>query len=259
MGLLVEGKWVDQWYDTQKTGGTFQRKAPSFRHHLGAEGPYRAASGRYHLYVAGACPWAHRTMIFRALKGLESHISVTPVDPLMVENGWEFADTEPLHDAAFLHQIYTRARSDYTGRVTVPVLWDKQTHQIVNNESSEIIRMFNGEFESLSSNDLDFWPADLRESIEVVNERVYSGINNGVYKAGFATSQEAYDKAVVALFDTLDWVERLLSKQPYLVGDTLTEADWRLFTTLLRFDLVYVTHFKCDRKRIVDYPNLWAY
>jgi putative glutathione S-transferase len=177
----------------------------------------------------------------------------------MVENGWEFSDTEPLYGAAFLHQTYTRARSDYTGRVTVPVLWDKQTHQIVNNESSEIIRMFNGEFESLSSNDLDFWPADLRESIEVVNERVYSGINNGVYKAGFATSQEAYDKAVVALFDTLDWVERLLAKQPYLVGATLTEADWRLFTTLLRFDLVYVTHFKCDRKRIVDYPNLWAY
>lgn len=277
MGLLVNGEWKDQWYDTSKDG-RFQRSESAFRNWVTAdgaagesgEGGFKAESGRYHLYVSLACPWAHRTLIFRQLKGLVEHISVSVVHPHMLENGWQFGgdfDTPadlPLGDALFgseyMHQIYTRAMPDYSGRVTVPVLWDKQRNTIVSNESSEIIRMFNSAFNSLTGNSADFYPEPLREQIDEVNERVYHNVNNGVYKAGFATTQAAYEEGVIPLFETLDWLEeRLQDDGPYLLGGEQTEADWRVFTTLYRFDPVYVGHFKCNLKRIADYPALSAY
>ncbi|UWQ54105.1 glutathione S-transferase family protein [Leisingera caerulea] len=273
MGLLIDGKWRDQWYDTDSTGGAFKRSESQFRNWITAdgsagpsgEGGFAAESGRYHLYVSLACPWAHRTLIFRKLKELEDHISVSVVHPDMLGEGWTFetdsngATGDTLFGSSHLHQVYTRADSVYTGRVTVPVLWDKVENTIVSNESSEIIRMFNSAFDGFTGNTDDYWPEELREPIEAVNARVYSTINNGVYKCGFATSQEAYDEAVVPLFESLDWLEDLLSQHRYLLGGRITEADWRLFTTLLRFDPVYHVHFKCNRKRLVDYPNLWAY
>ena len=273
MGLLIDGKWHDPWDDTDATGGAFKRSESQFRNWVTADGSagpsgsggFKAESGRYHLYVSLACPWAHRTLIFRALKGLAEHISVSVVHPDMFSEGWTFesddhgATGDHLSGAGFLHQIYTRADKSYTGRVTVPVLWDKEQNTIVSNESAEIIRMMNSAFDGITGNTLDFWPEELREPIEAINTRVYSTFNNGVYKAGFATSQEAYDAAVVPLFETLDWLEDLLSQHRYLLGDRLTEADWRLFTTLVRFDSVYHQHFKCNRKRIIDCPSLWAY
>lgn len=265
MGHLIDGTWSSAWYDTSTTGGAFKRDTARFRNWVTPDGDYPAESGRYHLYVSHACPWAHRTLIFRALKGLADHVSVSVVHPDMLENGWEFrtdfdgATGDTLHGADFLHQVYTRADPKATGRVTVPVLWDKKRSAIVSNESSEIIRMFNSAFDGLTGNTLDFWPEDLREAIEPVNARIYDTLNNGVYKSGFATTQDAYDAAVGPLFETLDWLEIRLSHNRYLMGDRLTEADWRLFTTLVRFDAVYHGHFKCNRCRIVDYPNLWAY
>ena len=273
MGLLVDGKWVDQWYDTKSSGGAFKRTAAQFRNWItpdGSAGPsgsggFKAESGRYHLYVSLACPWAHRTLIFRKLKGLEDHISVDVVHPDMLDKGWSFeadahgATGDSLFGADFAHQIYTRVDPQITTRVTVPILWDKAQGTIVSNESSEIIRMFNSAFDGVTGNTLDFWPAALRDDIEEVNARIYDTVNNGVYKSGFATTQDAYDAAVGPLFDSLDWLEERLSTRRYLMGDSLTEADWRLFTTLLRFDPVYHLHFKCNRRRLIDYPNLWAY
>ena len=272
MGLLVDGKWVDHWYDTKKSGGKFVRSDAQLRNWVTADGSagptgqagFKAESGRYHLYVANACPWAHRTLIFRQIKDLTDHISVDIVHPDMLENGWQFgvdqdAQGDSLFGSEFMHQIYTRAVPDYTGRVTVPVLWDKEQNRIVSNESSEIIRMFNSAFDGITGNNQDYWPQADRDAIEAVNQPIYHNINNGVYKSGFATTQAAYDEAVHALFDELDAVEKRLSQNRYLMGDKVTEADWRLFTTLVRFDCVYHLHFKCNRRRLIDYPNLWGY
>ena len=272
MGKLVDGVWHDVWYDTKETKGHFKRTTAQFRNWLtadGAAGPtgeggFKAERDRYHLYVSLACPWAHRTLIFRTLKGLEEIIPVTVVDPLMLENGWVFrdgdgADADPLYGADCLWQIYTRADPDYSGRVTVPVLWDRQKQTIVSNESAEIIRMFNSAFDGLTGNRDDYCPPELLGEIDEINALVYDRVNNGVYKAGFATTQEAYEENVLKLFETLDQLEERLSGQRYLVGDRLTEADWRLFTTLVRFDAVYVGHFKCNIRRIADYPALSAY
>ncbi|HEX6243738.1 MAG TPA: glutathione S-transferase family protein [Polyangiales bacterium] len=260
MGMLVDGQWVDKWYDTASTGGRFVRSQTSFRATLSEAGPYRPAVGRYHLYVSLACPWAHRTLILRALKGLESAIEVSLVAPLMLEQGWQFDGAHPdaLYGARYLHELYTRAQPNYSGRVTVPVLWDKQTEQVVNNESAEIVRILDRAFDGLGARPGSFYPEELRDEIDQVNQRVYDDVNNGVYKAGFATSREAYEEAFDALFATLDWLEQRLSGRDYLVGDRVTEADIRLFTTLVRFDAVYYSHFKCNLRRIVDYPNLRA-
>ena len=273
MGLLVDGVWQDQWYDTKSSGGKFERSAAKFRNWItadGAAGPsgdagFKAETGRYHLYVSYACPWAHRALVFRALKGLEDHISVSVVHPDMLGEGWTFdtdfdgATGDTLFDLPFARDIYTKADPKFSGRVTVPILWDKTQGTIVSNESSEIIRMFNSAFDAITGNTDDYWPQPLRAQIEEVNNRIYDTVNNGVYQAGFASTQDAYDAAVVPLFDSLEWIEGILSSSRYLLGDTLTEADWRLFTTLVRFDMVYHLHFKCNRKRIIDYPNLWAY
>ena len=266
MGLLVDGEWKDQWYDTKSTGGRFVRKDAQFRDRVTADGSsgFKAESGRYHLYVSYACPWAHRTLIYRKLKGLEDHISVSVVNPLMLEHGWTFEPVDgvvpdPIHDAHYLHQIYTAAKPDYSGRVTVPVLWDKVTETIVNNESSEIIRMFDWQFDEVGASGPRFCPPELESDIDDINAFVYDAINNGVYKSGFATTQEAYEEAVTTLFAALDQIDLRLSGSRYLVGETITEADWRLFTTLLRFDPVYVGHFKCNIRRLVDYRNLWGY
>ena len=261
MGLLVDGKWVDQWYETAKSGGRFERKASSFRDWIRSDGStaFAPESGRYHLYVSLACPWAHRTLIFRKLKGLDAHIDVSVVDPHMLENGWEFGEPEPLHGFRFMHQVYTAANPEYTGRVTVPVLWDKRSETIVNNESSEIIRMFNSEFAEFATHAQDYYPDALRQEIDELNAFVYSHINNGVYKAGFATTQEAYEEGVDQVFTGLNAIEERLRTRRFLMDDVQTEADWRLFTTLIRFDPVYVGHFKCNRRRIQDYPNLWRY
>ncbi|WP_170400807.1 glutathione S-transferase family protein [Ruegeria arenilitoris] len=273
MGLLVDGKWQDTWYDTKSTGGAFKRSAAQFRNWLTADGSagpsgkggFKAEPNRYHLYVSHACPWAHRTLIFRELKGLSDLISVSVVHPDMLDKGWTFemddhgATGDTLYGFDFAHQIYTKADPSYTGRVTVPILWDKLQETIVSNESSEIIRMFNSAFDGITGNTDDYWPDAIQDEIEVVNARIYSDVNNGVYKAGFATTQQAYDAAVAPLFDTLDWLDDRLSRNRYLMGDRMTEADWRLFTTLIRFDPVYHLHFKCNRRRLVDYPNLWAY
>jgi len=266
MGLLVEGKWQDKWYDTKSTGGRFVRQESQFRDWITADGSsgFRAEPDRYHLYVSLACPWAHRTLIFRKLKRLEDIISLSIVDPLMQESGWEFTDypgsiPDTVNGSQYLHEIYTAAKADYTGRVTVPVLWDKEKKTIVNNESSEIIRMLNSEFSDFRDSSLDLYPFELRDEIDRINAIVYDNINNGVYKCGFATTQEAYEEAFNNLFNTLGQIENLLAKQRYLAGDKMTEADWRLFTTLLRFDSVYYTHFKCNLRRIVEYPNLSNY
>ena len=272
MGLLVDGQWHDQWYDTDSTGGKFKRSESQFRNWVtqdGSAGPtgdagFKAEAGRYHLYVSLACPWAHRTLIFRKLKGLESMISVSVVNPLMAEHGWTFAAddgvvADPLFQADYMHQIYTSADHQYTGRVTIPVLWDKQQNTMVSNESSEIIRMFNSAFDGIGATPGDYYPAALRAEIDSLNEQIYNRVNNGVYKAGFATTQHAYEEAVAPLFATLDELEQRLSTHRYLLGDTITEADWRLFTTLVRFDAVYHGHFKCNIKQIADYPHLSGY
>lgn len=273
MGQLVDGVWHDEWYDTEKTGGAFERKQSTFRNWVTADGSagpsgeagFKAESGRYHLYVSLACPWAHRTLIFRALKGLEPHIDISVVHPDMLSEGWTFdtdfpgATGDRQFGLPFLRDVYLRDTPDMSGRVTVPVLWDKQTGRIVSNESAEIIRMFNSAFDAVTGNSDDYWPERFRDQIETFNTRIYDTVNNGVYKAGFATKQAAYDEAVVALFDSLDWLEDHLGRNRYLMGDRVTEADWRLFPTLIRFDPVYHLHFKCNRHRIVDYPNLWGF
>jgi putative glutathione S-transferase len=272
MGLLVDGVWQDVPRETKSTGGRFERQPSSFRNWVtadGAAGPsgeggFPAEAGRYHLYISHACPWAHRTAVFRALKGLADMISLSVVSPLMLGEGWTFAREEgstgdPVNGAARLWEVYVKADPRYSGRVSVPVLWDRKRGTIVNNESSEIIRMFNSAFDALTGNTADFYPAALRAEIDAVNDLVYRAINNGVYRAGFATTQEAYEEAFLALFDALDRVEERLGRQRYLVGSRLTEADWRLFTTLVRFDAVYFGHFKCNLRRIADYPNLSNY
>ncbi len=273
MGQLVDGVWSDAWYDTKKSGGKFVRSNAAYRNWITADGSagpsgeagFAAESGRYHLYVSHACPWANRTMVFRALKGLESHITVSVVHPDMLGDGWTFgagfpgATGDTLYGLPFARDIYLKANPNASGRVTVPILWDKTRETIVSNESSEIIRMFNSAFDGITGNTDDYWPEALRGEIEEVNGRIYDTVNNGVYKSGFATTQVAYDEAVTALFESLDWLEKRLSNQRYLVGGRVTEADWRLFTTLVRFDLVYHLHFKCNRKRLIDYPALWAY
>jgi putative glutathione S-transferase len=272
MGLLVDGHWQDQWYDTKSTKGQFVRQAAKFRNWVTADGSpgstgdggFKAESGRYHLYVSYACPWAHRTLIFVALKGLETNISLSVVNPLMGDRGWTFepADgviADPLYQAQYLYELYIQADPKFTGRVTVPVLWDKQSQTIVSNESSEIIRMFNSAFDGIGAAKGDYYPEALRDEIDGLNDRIYNTVNNGVYKAGFATAQDAYETAAIALFETLDWLEERLAQQRYLAGAIITEADWRLFTTLIRFDPVYVGHFKCNLRRLIDYPNLFAY
>lgn len=272
MGKLVEGEWHDVWYDTDKTDGEFVRKDSSFRHWVTAdgspgptgEGGFAAEAGRYHLYVSLACPWAHRTLIFRKLKGLEDMVDLSVVHHFMGSDGWTFKEgdgviQDSVNHASKLHEVYTKADPNYTGRVTVPILWDKKTSTIVNNESSEIIRMFGEAFDGIGAKPGSYYPEALQDEIDAVNERVYNTVNNGVYRCGFATAQEAYEEAFEALFDTMDWLEERLSNQRYLVGDSVTEADWRLFTTLLRFDPVYFGHFKCNLRRVVDYPNLWGY
>ncbi|QIE57047.1 glutathione S-transferase family protein [Pikeienuella piscinae] len=273
MGKLIDGKWRNVWYDTKSTGGAFERQESQFRNWItkdGAPGPsgvggFAAESGRYHLYVSHACPWAHRTQIFRKLKGLKPHIGVDVVDPDMLSEGWTLEGAFPgatgdrLLGKTRLHQVYTAAKPEATTRVTVPVLWDKERATIVSNESAEIIRMFNTAFDGITGDRQDFYPAPLRDEIDALNERIYETVNNGVYRAGFATTQAAYNEAVNALFETLDWLEERLGARRYLTGAQITEADWRLFTTLARFDAVYVGHFKCDRRRLVDYPNLWGY
>ena len=273
MGQLVDGQWHDEWYDTKSTGGAFKRSTAAFRNWITAdgsagptgEGGFPAEPGRYHLYVSFACPWAHRALVFRKLKGLEDHISISAVHPDMLSDGWTFetddhgATGDTLYGLAFARDIYTKAVPDVSGRVTVPILWDKERETIVSNESSEIIRMFNSAFDGITGNTDDYWPEEVRDAIEEVNARIYDTVNNGVYKSGFATTQDAYNAAVGPLFDSLDWLETRLGENRYLMGDQVTEADWRLWTTLIRFDPVYHLHFKCNRKRIVDYPNLWGY
>ena len=272
MGLLVDGQWVDQWYDTKKTGGRFVRTQTQFRNWITADGSagptgqagYKAEADRYHLYVSLACPWASRTLMIRTLKGLEDMISISVVHPLMLEQGWTFEEGEgvigdPIFQARYLHQVYTAVKPDYTGRVTVPVLFDKKTKTIVNNESSEIIRMLNTAFDDLGAKPGNYVPDQWLEEIDTVNDFVYHRINNGVYKAGFATKQEVYEEEVAALFEALDQMEERLAGQDYLVGNRLTEADIRLFTTLVRFDAVYFGHFKCNIKPLTAYPKLWAY
>ncbi len=259
MGLLVDGTWQDESHDAKSTDGRFRRSAARFRCRIGSAG-FPAVGGRYHLYVSPACPWAHRTLIFRMLKGLEDIIPVTTTHPDMLENGWEFRPAaEPLYGYRYLHELYTRGDPKYTGRVTVPVLWDKKREVIVCNDSAEIIRMFNSAFDGLTGNTDDYYPAPLRADIDEINAFVYEHVNNGVYKCGFATTQAAYDEAYDTLFAALDELEARLSIQRYLTGGNITEADWRLFTTLVRFDVVYYSHFKCNRRRISDYPHLSNY
>ena len=266
MGMLVEGKWTDKWYDTKSTGGRFKRKESSFRNWIRADGStdFEPESGRYHLYVSLACPWAHRTLIYRRLKGLEEHITISVVNPFMLENGWTFEEgdgviPDTVNGAEYLHQIYTAAKAGYTGRVTVPVLWDRSHRTIVSNESSEIIRMFDEEFGQLTGHKPSFRPLSLVDEIDPLNDRIYTGFNNGVYKAGFATSQESYNEEVTQIFEVLDEMEEILTTNRYLTGDQVTEADWRFLPTLLRFDPVYVGHFKCNLRRIADYPNIHNY
>ena len=266
MGMLVEGKWTDKWYDTKSTGGRFKRKESTFRNWIRADGStdFEPESGRYHLYVSLACPWAHRTLIYRRLKGLEEHITISVVNPIMLENGWTFGEgdgviPDTVNGSEYLHQIYTAAEAGYTGRVTVPVLWDRSRRTIVSNESSEIIRMFDEEFGQLTGHKPSFRPLSLVDEIDLLNDRIYTGFNNGVYKAGFATSQESYNEEVTRIFEVLDEVEEILATNRYLTGDRVTEADWRFLPTLLRFDPVYVGHFKCNLRRIADYPNIHNY
>ena len=273
MGQLVGGVWHDVWYDTKSTGGQFVRSEQKFRSFVtpdGSAGPtgeagHQAESGRYHLYVSLACPWAHRTLMFRKLKQLEDHISISVVHPTMLENGWTFAQDfeaatgDTLLGNQFLYQVYTTANPQFSGRVTVPILWDKKTNTIVSNESSEIIRMLGSAFDALTGNKNDYYPEHLRSEIDAVNALVYDNVNNGVYRAGFATTKAAYETAFHKLFETLDILEARLEAQRYLTGNQITEADWRLFATLIRFDAVYVSHFKCNLRRIADYPILSNY
>lgn len=273
MGLLVDGRWMDRWYDTESTKGRFVRSQSAFRNWVTADGGagpsgtggFKAEAGRYHLYVSLACPWAHRTLILRKLKNLEDKISISVVHWLMLERGWTFDEGEgviqdPINNAKQLYDVYFAANPAYSGRVTVPVLWDRSSGMIVNNESAEIVRMLNRAFDELEGvRPLDFYPTALRGEIDQINDRVYTTLNNGVYRCGFATTQEAYEEAVAPLFETLDWLDDLLAERRYLTGDSITEADWRLFTTLVRFDSVYYSHFKANLRRIVDYPNLWPY
>lgn len=272
MGLLVNGKWQDKWYDTKSTGGHFVRKDSQFRHWItpdGSKGPtgeggFKAEKGRYHLYVSLACPWASRTLIMRKLKGLEDYISLSVVNPYMGENGWTFAPdkgviSDPVCHADYLYQVYLKDDPAYSGRVTVPVLYDLKQDKIVNNESSEIMRILNSAFDEIGAKKGDYYPEDLRTEIDAINDKIYNNVNNGVYKAGFATKQDVYEEEVKKLFQTLDELEERLSSQRYLVGDQLTEADWRLFTTLVRFDSVYFGHFKCNLHHLTDYKNLWRY
>ena len=272
MGLLVDGKWHDQWYDTEGNGGRFIRQESQFRNWItpdGSAGPtgevgFKAEPGRYHLYVALACPWANRALIMRNLKGLEEMISVSIVNPLMAENGWTFDSEEgvipdPVIDANYLYEVYTHVESGYSGRVTVPVLYDLKQNKIVNNESSEIMRILNSAFDDVGAKEGDYYPEALRPEIDEINEKVYHAVNNGVYKAGFASKQEVYQEEVLNLFAALDELEERLEENRYLVGEQITEADWRLFTTLIRFDSVYHGHFKCNIKRITEYKNLWRY
>lgn len=272
MGLLVEGKWHDQWYNTKGSGGRFIRQESQFRNWItpdGSAGPsgeagFKAEPNRYHLYVALACPWANRALIMRNLKGLEEIISLSVVNPLMAENGWTFEQEEgvisdPVINAKYLYEVYTQVDPTYSGRVTVPVLYDLKQNKIVNNESSEIMRMLNTAFDQIGAKEGDYYPKEWRSEIDEVNELVYHSVNNGVYKAGFATEQEVYQEEVVKLFTALDTLEKILEKNRYLVGEVLTEADWRLFTTLIRFDSVYHGHFKCNIKRLTEYTNLWRY
>ncbi|EGQ9696175.1 glutathione S-transferase family protein [Vibrio parahaemolyticus] len=261
MGKLVEGVWHDVWYDTKANGGKFVREDAGFRDWIknDSEAVFQPESGRYHLYVSLACPWAHRTLIFRKLKGLEPHIDVTVVCPDMLSQGWQMGLPEPLFGHTRMHQIYTQAKPDYTGRVTVPVLWDKKTNTIVSNKSSEIIRMFNSAFNDLTGNHDDYYPEPLRGVIDEWNDYIYPNVNNGVYRCGFATSQEAYEEAFESLFSALDKIDAHLATHRYLAGNKITEADWRLFTTLVRFDAVYVGHFKCNKQRIADYVNIQGY
>jgi putative glutathione S-transferase len=272
MGVLVDGVWHDRWYDTDKTGGRFVRSESRVRNWItadGAAGPsgaggFKAEPGRYHLYVSYACPWASRTLIFRALKRLEGMIGLSVTHWLMGEEGWTFDAGEgvipdTVNGMRTVYQLYTLADAAYSGRATVPALWDKERRTIVNNESSEIIRMLNSAFDGVGAPPGDYYPAPLRAEIDAINARVYDTVNNGVYKAGFATTQAAYEAAVGPLFQSLDWLEARLAGQRFLIGNQPTEADWRLFTTLVRFDAAYFGHFKCNVRRIVDYPNLWAY
>ena len=272
MGLLVKGNWQDKWYDTDSNDGEFKRENAQLRNWITADGSagptgeagFKAEKGRYHLYVSLACPWAHRTLIFLQLKDLTEYISVSVVSPDMLEHGWEFdknnhSTGDSLFDSAYLHQLYTRHQADYSGRVTVPLLWDKQQNRIVSNESADIIRMLNTAFNKLTGNNDDYYPADLQPQIAEINELVYHNINNGVYRCGFATKQHAYEQAYQQLFAALDKVESILSKNRYLTGELITEADWRLFTTLIRFDAVYHGHFKCNKQRLADYPNLFGF
>ena len=272
MGVMVDGEWHDQWYDTAANGGRFVRPDAQFRHWMtsdGAAGPsgeggFKAEAGRYHLYVSLACPWAHRVLIYRQLKGLTGMIDVSVVHWLMRDRGWVFTSgpgvvPDPIHGAACLYEIYRASEPGYSGRVTVPVLWDKQRRCIVNNESSEIIRMLNSAFDDVGASAGDYYPQTLRAEIDALNARIYQTVNNGVYRAGFATTQAAYEDAVQALFESLDWLEARLAGQRFLLGARPLECDWRLLPTLLRFDAVYVGHFKCNLRRLVDYPHLWGY
>ena len=265
MGLLVNGVWKDRWYDTKKSGGKFIRTEAQFRNFIDNDSEFTPDSGRYHLYVSLACPWAHRTLIYRSLKDLNDHVSCSVVNPYMLENGWTFEESFPgttsdhLFSKQYLYQIYLKADSNYSGRVTVPVLWDKKNQTIVSNESSEIIRMFNYSFNELTGNNLDFYPEKFQEKIDEINDFTYHNINNGVYKVGFATKQSVYEEELDRLFNALDQVEEMLEQNTYLLGSEMLECDLRLFPTLLRFDPVYVGHFKCNKKRIIDYPNINRY
>ena len=272
MGLLVDGQWHNQWYDTKSSNGKFVRSEAQFRNWITADGQagptgkagFKAEAGRYHLYISLACPWAHRTLIFRELKGLQSMIDISVVNSLMGDEGWTFKPgagviADSVNDVSFAHQLYTLVDPTYSGRVTVPILWDKQQQTIVSNESADIIRMFNRAFDGVGASEGDYYPERAQDEINEVNDWIYRDINNGVYRAGFATTQTAYEGAVHAVFEALDKVELRLSTQRYLLGNQLTEADWRLFTTLIRFDAAYVGHFKCNKKRIADYPSLSNY
>lgn len=262
MGLIVNGQWVDKWYPTEESEGEFVRQDSRFRHSISSQQgtTYKPEKGRYHLYVSLACPWAHRTLIFRKIKQLEDIVSVSVVEPKMLENGWQFGENgDGLYSLDYMYQLYLKGAPDYQGRVTVPVLWDKKTETIVNNESAEIIRIFNTAFNDLTGNHDDYYPEALRDDVDRINERIYDTVNNGVYRAGFATTQVAYNKAYNALFDTLDWLEERLGAQRYVVGNDITEADWRLFTTLIRFDAVYHGHFKCNRQKLSEFSNISHY
>lgn len=259
MGLLVAGEWRHDWYDTTSTGGRFVRPTTTFRRWIGAGRDFPPEAGRYHLYVSYACPWAHRTLIYRHLKGLEEVVGLSVVEPLMLDNGWEFAEGgDPVNGARSLWQLYVKAQPDYSGRTNVPMLWDKKTNAIVNNESGDIIRMFDTGFGALARGPV-FYPEELKADIDAINEDVYTNVNNGVYRAGFATTQAAYEEGYDALFRALDQLEARLRDRSFLLGERVTEADWRLLTTLLRFDAVYYGHFKCNRNRLVDFPELWDY